>query len=89
MMLSVVAMLAIVGLALTSADNTGLYIRQDAKNIGEACGPNDYCLRGYICMDGICKFNSGQIEILPGQLCITTTSCKYGYSCIEGRCQRR
>ena len=50
-MLSVVAMLAIVGLAMTSADKTGLYIRQDAKDIGEACGPNDYCLRGYICLE--------------------------------------
>lgn len=89
MIVALVALLSVVGLVMTSATQTGMmYIREDARNIGEQCGPSDRCLAGYTCMGGICRVNSGQMEILPGQLCTSTTPCKFGYGCIEGRCRQ-
>ena len=85
--LAMVAVVAVVSLVLSDSI-TGDSIRRPVARSGEACSVSDICMAGFTCLSGYCQRNSGQMEILPGQLCISTTPCKFGYECIEGRCQR-
>ena len=87
LLIAIVALVALVGLVMESA-STGQYIRKRVNSVGEPCGPTDACGDGFICLRGVCTYNTCQMEILPGKLCTTNTPCKYGYSCIAGRCGR-
>lgn len=88
LVVAVVAITAILGLALSSNDPTGQYIRKNVVEPGAICGPTDMCMAGFTCLAGRCQINTGQMEVLPGQLCTQNTPCKFGYACIDGRCQR-